>query len=75
MLAPKDHPVWPIIRTAVVLLALTIILWMNASHFDDTEIRTLVGMFFALLGAEGITNAVSKVRVSTGSDSSGTPPK
>lgn len=56
---PK-HPVWPIVRTGVVLLALVVVLWMNAEHFDQTEIKTILTMFFALLGAEGLSSAFAK---------------
>lgn len=56
------HPIWPIIRTVVILGALIVVLKMNAQHFDETEIKTILTMFFALLGAEGITQAISKSR-------------
>lgn len=65
-----DHPVWkllassviPLIRTVVVLIVLALVLWMNASHFDETEIKTVITMFIAILGAEGVTNAFSKAK-------------
>lgn len=50
-----DHPIWPIIRMALILLTLIVVLWMNASHFDETEIKTILTMFLALLGAEGVS--------------------
>lgn len=49
-----DHPIWPIIRMTLILGTLILVLYMNASHFDDTEIKTILTMFLALLGAEGI---------------------
>lgn len=52
-----DHPIWPIVRMALILGTLVFVLWMNASHFDDTEIKTILTMFFALLGAEGVSRA------------------
>ncbi len=54
------HPIWAIIRTTVMLIALVIVLWLNASHFDDTEIRTIVAMFLAAIGAETATKMMSK---------------
>jgi len=48
-----NHPIWPIIRMTIILVVLAVVLWMNASHFDDTELRTVLTMFFALLGVEG----------------------
>ena len=54
------YPIWAIIRTTVMLIALVIVLWLNASHFDDTEIRTIVAMFLAAIGAETATKMMSK---------------
>lgn len=56
----SDHPIWPILRTVVILLSMIIVLWMNAEDFDSAEIRSIITMFFALLGAEGITRAINK---------------
>jgi hypothetical protein len=56
---PK-HPIWAIIRTTIILIALTFVLWINASNFDDTEIRTIVAMFLAAIGAETATKFMSK---------------
>lgn len=50
----SDHPIWPLIRMSLILGTLIFVLWMNASHFDDTEIKTILTMFLALLGAEGL---------------------
>lgn len=55
-----NHPVWSIIRLVVILASMTWILWMNADHFDDTEIKTILTMFFALVGVEGITKVFTK---------------
>ena len=52
---PK-HPIWPIIRLAVFMVALVVILWLNASHFDITELRTILAMFFVAAGGESITS-------------------
>ena len=38
---PKDHPVWPIISSVVYLLFATLFLYLNASNFDSTELKTL----------------------------------
>jgi len=56
---PK-HPIWAIIRTAIMLVALAFVLWINASNFDDTEIRTIVAMFLAAIGAETATKFMAK---------------
>lgn len=50
-----EHPIWSVVRLVVILLCLTGVLWMNAEHFDETEIRTILTMFFALAGVEGLS--------------------
>lgn len=55
---PK-HPIWAIIRTAILLLALIVVLWVNASNFDGTELKTIVAMFLAAIGAETATKLMS----------------
>lgn len=49
-----SHPVWSILRLTIGLSALVILLWINASNFDITEYKTIVGMFLAFLGSEGV---------------------
>lgn len=55
-----QHPIWPILRTTIILSALIIVLYINASHFDITEIRAIITMFLALIGAEGATSFLAK---------------
>lgn len=38
----KDHPFWQWLDKATTLIALGFFLWMNASNFDETEIKTLL---------------------------------
>ena len=49
-LREPDHPIWPILRLAVIFGGLTALLYVNASSFDATELKS-VGEFAALLGA------------------------
>ena len=44
------------------MMALTVTLWLNASHFDETELRTIITMFLVAAGAEGISSFVSQFR-------------
>jgi hypothetical protein len=50
-LPPKDHPLWPIVRVLVVLVALTVCLAAGySSSFDahkDTRTVVAVGLFAA----------------------------
>ena len=55
-----NHPAWPIIRLAVVLAFLTVILYLTAHKFDNTEIRTIIGMFLAGAAAEGLPGLVGR---------------
>lgn len=56
---PK-HPIWAIVRTTIMLIALVVVLWVNASNFDATEIRTIIAMFLAAIGAETATKFLAK---------------
>lgn len=49
-----NHPVWALARLVLVLTALTLILWMNASEFDNTELQTIIGMFLVVGATEGV---------------------
>lgn len=58
------HPIWSAIRLIVVMAALVIILYLNATSFDVTELKTIIGMFLVAASAEGLTQyfrSVSKV--------------
>lgn len=55
---PK-HPLWSLCRLAILMVSLVLVLWMNASHFDVTEIRTIITMFIVAASAEGATSLLS----------------
>lgn len=61
-LADPGHPLWSIIRLTVLMIALVSVLYLNASQFDDTELRTIITMFMVAGGAEGITQIVKGLR-------------
>lgn len=52
------HPIWSIIRLAVIMVAMCFVLYLNASKFDETEIRSIVTVFFVAAGSEAITRAI-----------------
>jgi len=62
--APTDpiHPLWGMIRLAI-LGTLCFILWLNASHFDKTEDKTIMWMFVVGAGSEGLGQLLSKLQV------------
>ena len=43
-----------VIRLAIVMVALTAILYITASKFDDTEVQTIIYTFCAVAGAESL---------------------
>ena len=49
------HPVWQLIRLAILMLTLSFVLWLNASNFDETEIKTIIWVFMAAAGVEGLS--------------------
>jgi hypothetical protein len=44
-----------IMRLVILMVTLCVILWINATVFDATEIRTLVLFFLGAAGLEGGT--------------------
>lgn len=53
-----SHPIWSLLRLVILMVALTLLLWFNASDFDSTEIRTIAGMFLMAASSEGLTQFV-----------------
>lgn len=39
----KDHPLWGLIKTTLVMTGVGILLAVNATNFDSGEVKTLVG--------------------------------
>lgn len=49
----SSHPFWAAFRLLVLMVTLSFVLWMNASHFDETEIRTIIWVFLGAASLEG----------------------
>jgi len=49
---PATHPVWKILNLTVILFFLTVFLFLNATTFDKTEIKSIIYMAFAAGGWE-----------------------
>ena len=58
----ESHPIWGIIRLSVIMTALTATLYLNASNFDETELKTILTMFFIGAGGEGLPKVVAMIR-------------
>ena len=59
----SKHPLWSIIRLTIVMVALVCVLYMNASHFDETEIKTIITMFLIAASAEGVTQFFAQFKL------------
>ena len=51
-----SHPIWSIARLFIVMVSLCFTLYVNASHFDETELKTIITMFLVAAGAEGVSS-------------------
>ena len=54
------HPIWKLLRLAIILFALTAVLWINANKFDVTELRTIITMFVVLAGGDVATSLIQR---------------
>jgi hypothetical protein len=57
-----SHPVWSLLRLLIFMAALVVTLWMNATSFDATEIRTIITMFVVASGAEWAPQVMQSIR-------------
>lgn len=46
----KEHPAWGFAKFLVVCILLTVLMWGEATNFDETELR-VIGQFAALYAA------------------------
>lgn len=54
------HPIWALLRILVFMFALVVILYVNASSFDKTELRTIIGMFIVAASGETLTGLFTR---------------
>lgn len=57
---PK-HPVWYLLKLAILMATLTGILYVTANHFDASELKTIVSYFLAAAGIEGLGVVAGKL--------------
>ena len=53
-ISDAKHPIWPIIRLGVMLTALVGALYVNATKFDATELKTILIVAFVAGSGEGL---------------------
>lgn len=56
------HPIWRLLRLTVCLVALTVILWAQATNFDETELQVLFWFFLAAISAESLPELTKRIR-------------
>ena len=54
------HPVWRLLTTLVYLAFACFFMWLNASSFDKTEMKTLVELAVVMLSVEGVKDRLKK---------------
>ena len=47
-----DHPIWHAVYVLAVGVALSTVLWVNATKFDNTEIKTIAEVMVLLAAAK-----------------------
>ena len=48
-----QHPIWSILKLTVLMAAMCLVLYLEATVFDATELRSIVYIFLVAAGAEG----------------------
>jgi hypothetical protein len=59
-LSDPRHPIWPIIRTASLMLCATLLLHVTATNFDLGEMKTIGGVGVASLAFDVIKRLIAK---------------
>ena len=54
-----NHPVWRLGMTVAYLMFAAFIMWVNASNFDETELKALTWIGDVMFAGEGIKRAVA----------------
>lgn len=60
-MSSPNHPLWAILRLAVMMAALTGVLYVTANRFDETEVRTIIYVFLFAAGVEGVPQVVGRI--------------
>jgi len=57
-----SHPIWPLLRFAIVAIVITTVLFVNASDFDETEAKAITA-FLSLYGvSEGAMRLIQHTK-------------
>ena len=55
-----EHPIWKIIERAIYVIGAVMVMYFNASDFDETEIKALTELFVTLGGFWGVKTFMTK---------------
>jgi len=61
IMTAANHPIWRIIQTAIYLIFAAFIMWLNASDFDETELKALAWIGTFMFVGEGVKKLMTKV--------------
>lgn len=53
--ADPGHPIWRLMRLVILMVTLCTVLYFSASKFDYTEVQSIILIFAAMAGIEGIS--------------------
>ena len=57
-LSDPSHPVWALLRIALISTVLLFFLYLNATKFDKDEVTIILEVILALFGIETVQNRV-----------------
>ena len=55
-----SHPVWSLAKLGMLLVFLVVFSWINASQFDETELKVIGWVMGLYGGVEFISNKLEK---------------
>lgn len=58
----SDHVGWGVLRFCGFLTLMTLILWLNSTSFDDTEVKTIGAMAVVAAASEGLHQWLARRR-------------
>ena len=59
-MSDPGHPLYATIRFCALAVAVTFVLWKNASNFDETEVKTILEIAVLAGGYEGIQSYATR---------------
>lgn len=51
-----------LVRLGIIMVAMCVALWANATHFDATEVRSIVAVFLTAACGEGVLNKLRNAK-------------